>query len=289
METFKSVNITEAFRIKPIPLDFVFGSMKAGTIGAIVAPGATGKSVFALQVLSAVSSGYDNTGVLKTKTVGKCVYLSGEDTPDIINHRLYSLGQSLPVEVQKLMAENAQIIPVVGTTPDILNQAWQDILIAYATGTRLLVIDTLRRFHSGDENDSGQMTRVIQALEHVAITTGCAIIFLHHTSKAALTAGSGEQGASRGSSAITDNIRWQANLAVMSEPEAEKRGIANEDRKSFVKFTVSKSNYGTPIEAWLRRAEGGILTPAVVPEPAPRKAKRRVEEPVTNVSRRGNV
>ncbi len=275
METFKPMDIRKAVSVKPLPLDFVFGSLKAGSIAGIVAPGATGKSIFALQILSAVSSGYDTTGVLKTKNIGKCIYISGEDTPDVLNQRLYALAQNQPEHATELFIENAQIIPTSGSVINILDSSWQDFLISHATGCRLMIIDTLRRFFTGDENDSGVMTRVVQALEHVAVQTGCAILFLHHTSKAALTAGSGEQGASRGSSAITDNIRWQANLAVMSEPEAEKRGVANEDRKSFVKFTVSKSNYGAPIEAWLRRSEGGILTPAVVPEKATKKSDRK--------------
>ena len=179
------------------------------------------------------------------------------------------------------MAENARIIPLVGQTPDILNPIWQDILISYANDTLLLIIDTLRRFHSGDENDSSHMTRVIQALEHIASLTGCTILFLHHTSKAALQGGGGEQGASRGSSAITDNIRWQANLSVMSEAEAEKRGVSPEDRKSFVKFTVSKANYGPPSDAWLRRGDGGILQPVTVPEPTPKKSAKKENRDAT--------
>ena len=274
MTTFNIVNIAEAFANKPEPLDFLFGAFKAGTIGALVAPGATGKSVCALQILAAVSSRYDITGCFPTTKAGRAVYLSGEDTSDIITQRLYHLGQSLPQQAREAMAQNAQIVPIVGQTPDILSKTWQDILLAHATDSRLLIIDTLRRFHSGDENDSGNMTRVIQALEYIASLTGCSILFLHHVNKASINGGGNDQGASRGSSAITDNIRWQANLAVMSELEAEKRGISNDERKSLVRFVVSKSNYGPPADAWLKRGPGGVLIPAIVPEASQRPAKK---------------
>ena len=76
-------------------------------------------------------------------------------------------------------------------------------------------------------------------------------------------AGAGDQQqASRGSSVLVDNIRWQAYLSGMTAAEAETWGVDDNQRPYFVRFAVSKANYGSPFhERWLRRHEGGVLKP----------------------------
>src|SRR5213079_1374133 len=88
------------------------------------------------------------------------------------------------------------------------------------------------------------------------------------SSKALAVNGQGDlQQASRGSSVLTDNFRWQAYLAGMTNDESEKlahydgQPIA-EDRGYYVRFCISKQNYGSPFtEKWFRRGKGGILEP----------------------------
>jgi RecA-family ATPase len=132
-----------------------------------------------------------------------------------------------------------------------------------AEGRRLMVLDTLRRFHIEEENASGPMAQVIGRMEAIAAETGCSIIFLHHANKSAAMAGAGDQQqASRGSSVLVDNIRWQAYLSGMTAAEAETWGVDDNQRAYFVRFGVSKANYGSPFqERWLRRHEGGVLKP----------------------------
>jgi hypothetical protein len=74
------------------------------------------------------------------------------------------------------------------------------------------------------------------------------------------------QQASRGSSALVDNIRWQANLTVMSKEDAiDKYDVAEDLRKNFVKYNVSKQNSGKNAgDLWLRRMDTGILEKAVL-------------------------
>lgn len=107
------------------------------------------------------------------------------------------------------------------------------------------------------------MAQVIGRMEAIAAETGCSIIFLHHANKSAAMAGAGDQQqASRGSSVLVDNIRWQAYLSGMTAAEAETWGVDDNQRAYFVRFGVSKANYGSPFqERWLRRHEGGVLKP----------------------------
>lgn len=129
-----------------------------------------------------------------------------------------------------------------------------------------MILDTLRRFHIEEENASGAMSQVVGRMEAIAAETGCAIVFLHHANKSASASGSGDQQqASRGSSVLVDNIRWQSYLSGMTQSEAEAWGVEDSQRGYFVRYGVSKANYGAPFkECWLRRHEGGVLKPAVL-------------------------
>lgn len=135
-----------------------------------------------------------------------------------------------------------------------------------AEGRRLMVLDTLRRFHIEEENASGPMAQVIGRMEAIAADTGCSIVFLHHASKGAAMMGAGDQQqASRGSSVLVDNIRWQSYLSSMTSAEAEEWGVDDDQRRFFVRFGVSKANYGAPFaDRWFRRHDGGVLKPAVL-------------------------
>ena len=91
-------------------------------------------------------------------------------------------------------------------------------------------------------------------------------MFLHHASKGAAMMGAGDQQqASRGSSVLVDNIRWQSYLSGMTTGEAEEWGVDDTQRPYFVRYGVSKANYGAPFaDRWFRRHDGGVLKPAVL-------------------------
>ena len=129
----------------------------------------------------------------------------------------------------------------------------------------MLVLDTFRRFHKCDENDSAAMARILCVLEGVAKRTGCSIVFVHHANKSAAVNGQGDmQHASRGSSVLVDHVRWQMYLAVASKEEAKTLGIDEKDRGYYIRVGLSKQNYGPPSSnlCWLRRSDGGVLVTA---------------------------
>jgi hypothetical protein len=74
--------------------------------------------------------------------------------------------------------------------------------------------------------------------------------------------GGGEQQASRGSSVLTDTIRWQAFLSGMSESEGQHIGLSDDERKKYVRFGISNKNYGEPLKSrWFKRAAHGVFRP----------------------------
>jgi len=51
------IDLRAAFKNEPPELDFIWPSFLAGTVGALVAPGATGKSFLALEAAMSVACG----------------------------------------------------------------------------------------------------------------------------------------------------------------------------------------------------------------------------------------
>ncbi|HCM0834939.1 helicase RepA family protein [Vibrio alginolyticus] len=260
-----ALDLMSAFNELPPPIDYVLPNMAAGTVGSIVSPGGVGKSMLALQLAAQIAGGPDLLGIGDLAN-GSVAYLPAEDPTTAIHHRLHVLGTYLSPTQKQMVAQNLLIEPLIGRCPDIMTSAWFGDIRKVAEGKRLLILDTLRRFHIEEENASAPMAQVIGRMEAIAAETDCSIVFLHHSNKGAVMMGAGDhQQASRGSSVLVDNIRWQAYLASMTPAEAEKLGVERNQRKYFVRFGVSKANYGDPFsECWFRRHDGGVLKPAVL-------------------------
>ncbi|MGY5692457.1 helicase RepA family protein [Vibrio chemaguriensis] len=269
------LDLMSAFNELPPPIDYVLPNMAAGTVGSIVSPGGVGKSMLALQLAAQIAGGPDLLGIGDLAN-GSVAYLPAEDPTTAIHHRLHVLGTYLSPTQKQMVAQSLLIEPLIGRCPDIMTSEWFEGIRQVAEGRRLLILDTLRRFHIEEENASGPMAQVIGRMEAIAAETDCSIVFLHHSNKGAVMMGAGDhQQASRGSSVLVDNIRWQAYLASMTPAEAEKLGVESNQRKYFVRFGVSKANYGDPFsECWFRRHDGGVLKPAVLERRKRQPAKK---------------
>lgn len=271
------LDLRAAIEQTPKPLDFVLPGLKSGTVGAIVSPGATGKTMLALQAAITVACGADtlNLTALGWQSVGgRVLFLSGEDPEDVLGERMHHIGQRLAPEQREALFERLAVAPLMGRGPDLMSQQWRDWLATEAADVRLIVIDTLRRFHRMDENDGGEMAGLLAYLEQICRENDATILFLHHTSKAGAL--SDAQQASRGSSVLTDNARFQANLVTMTPSQAEEWGIDESCRRHFVRLSFAKLNYSAPLpDRWFRRREGGVLEPAVLDRPISAVASRR--------------
>lgn len=254
---------TEANR--PPESDFVLPGLEAGALGAIVSPGGAGKSMMAMQIAAQVAGGTDLLGLGPIAT-GKAVYMASEDSKTSITQRFHALCKLMKREDHKSVFANLKIQMLFEGQPNIFDQVWIDHITEAAQGGRLVIIDTLRRFHQADENSSTEMSQLLHILEGIAKATGCAIVFLHHTNKGATYSGSGDmQQASKGSAVLVDHPRWQAFLVGMTKEEAKIYRVDDDMRGYYVRFGLSKQNSGPPVgDKWFRRQDGGILQPAVL-------------------------
>lgn len=265
----------------PPPLREILPGLILATVAAIISPGGTGKSILLLQLLLKIAGIADLLGFGEKYVEGKVAYMPAEDPKEVLQHRLFALQRYLTPAQYASAPERITIHPLVGQMPDINKTKWFDEIRRAAEGRLLLAIDTLRRFHRAEENHTGEMSDVIGKFEMISHETGCVIMFAHHTAKAAALNGQvDQQQASRGASVLTDNIRWQAYLMGVTAESAKELELDPEERGYFVRFGLSKSNYGPPVaERVLRRTEGGILLPATVGRARARHAGNRSASP----------
>mgnify|MGYP000550626237 CR=1 FL=1 len=259
----KDLDIGKCFEETPPPLDFVMPGFLAGTVGGLVSPGGVGKSTIALLAAVAIAdsvAGADLIG-LNLEKHGNVVLWAGEDPASALHTRLYALGKHLNQEQKESIKKSLFIKPCLGLGADLMHKDWFKQIEASAEGSRLLIIDTLTRFHSLDENSSKDAKKIMGRMEGIAHRTGCAILFLHHVNKSSAINGMADlQQAARGSSVFVDNARWLSFVAEMTKEETQEYGLQESQRSSYIRFNVSKQNYAPPMpDKWLKRHDGGIL------------------------------
>lgn len=291
------LDIARALTTTPQPREFALPCLRLGTVGGLVSPGGAGKSMLSMQLALAVATGVDTLGGLfrrpgwESVKTGGVFYASFEDGPDDAATRLHAIWQALGKKATAEALERARSNLAVETLtglkpPDLLDGGeWAQWLDRASAGRRLVILDTLRTSHMADENDAAAMSRLLATLQGAALRNGAAVMFLHHTSKAATLSGQGNvQQAARGSSVLSDNARGQYYLTGVGEADCVEDGRPLRDldlmlpldghdkegrptRLSYARFGVSKSNYSAPWpQVWLRRDERGVLSCAnVVP------------------------
>jgi len=253
-----SINIDDCFNREPPPFDFILPGFLVGTVGMLVSPGGTGKSMLALQVAGAIATGNDQLG-LGIKQTGSVLVVVAEDPHIALHHRLHSMGKHYSPAERKQISDRCDFRCTVGLGIDIMNDDWFEWLLATSIGKRLVVIDTLTRIHKMDEKDSSAAAQIMTRLEVIAHKNQCGVLVLHHINKSAAMAGEGDtQQAARGSCVFIDNARWASFLAGMDKKEAEARKVT--DRWKYVRWNVNKQNYSPPMDdKWFERGGHGIL------------------------------
>lgn len=277
MET-GDIDVREAMTGEPPVIDYVLPGLPAGTVGALVGIGGVGKSMAALQFAVAVAGGADTLG-LGIESKGKVVYLAADDPETVVRCRLHAIGAWMDPGRQEQVSKNLGIRCMVGAGLDLVANEprapkWAHEAIAEAgRGARLLILDTLRAFHSADEGDYQAMHAVMGTVETIARTTGAAVLVSHR-------AGFDE------CAALTARVRWQADLmdaSVMDDPmeTSPMRAIGildgKRDTQKDVRLVSTRAPYG--VLAWdvsLRRMDGGVLRPVPAQVVMKRTPRRRV-------------
>lgn len=285
-----------------IDLDFILPGLLKGSVGAIVGPGSAGKSFLALEIAATVAL-YGKWNPLeidlpmKSETYNRSFpndivnvsYITGEDPLEIAHNRLVTIAGNLDNDKRDRFGSSFSVTGLRGLSPYLMymengvvkrNEKWIDSLKRGLGGVDLAILDTLTKFHALEENSNDSMKQLIDLFDEIASECGCSIIFLHHSNKVAMRENKGDdQTASRGASALTDNIRWQMNLRTMNKDEAD-RNYDVDNPKSWVLWSGSKINYAEAPDGegdlWLHRGQGskGLL----IRDDPPKKKKGKEKD-----------
>lgn len=283
------LDVSKAIGTKPAQLDFVLPGLLAGTVGLLVAPGSVGKSFLALEFCISIATGRDVFGLFGGQEFkkGPVCFLSLEDGGSVLHHRLYALREYLTDEDRAHIEQSFDVFDASGrgfslTQGDGALPSMVFFELEKYLDVRkpvLLVIDTLNRALGGlNESCSAVASKVLHQIEQLNRKVGCATLILHHANKSSVLNGNSTAQGIRGSSAWSDNARWQANMAVMSEAELSNYEVDHDNRKSWVKLDLVKCNHiATTHDIWLKRDENGVLTGQVPPRSmnSGRSSKRR--------------
>ncbi|GEM_PF-1557119 len=256
-------------------------TLPLGKVGMLVAPGGTGKSFFTLQLAVAVATGTRLAAHWDVDEVGSSLILCAEEDDDDLHHRLRDVLAATIAhspEIEKLIEQRVHIKSML-TENNLMTHAnecreivptdYVDRLILTARqipDLKLIVIDPASRFRGGDEIAAQDTTRFVEVLERLRSATGATVLLVHHTNKSSMSADEVSQGAARGSSALTDGVRFQMNLNKPTKAQAKLLHVAEMYRHEYVLATITKNNGAPPQQAvLLRRGPGGVLEAAEAP------------------------
>lgn len=229
--------------------------LPTGEVGLLVAPGATGKSYFVLNLILACC---DLTSNHLIERPVKTLYVSLEDRLEDIQRRLYAYKKALNIS-QSTLEETVfdfKIIENKSTERLIVkgvnqkdNPFFQELnrLIEKET-YELVIIDTLIKSYSGyEENNNADMAMVLSHFNTMAINNNCSVLLLHHTNKGAIGQNADiNQSISRGASSLVDNARFVLSLSK------------NEYDTGIICQSV-KTNFSAPTKCNYTRAYKGTL------------------------------
>lgn len=168
-----------------------------GDIHLLIGEPGIGKSWLTMALAVAVANGDSEFLGLKIAEHGRVLYVDEENPEDLIYDRFTKLGLDRSTARQIRYLNNAGIR---------LDKSDADVLVEEALDFEpaLVVLDSLTRFHTEDENHAGAMAGLFHnAIKPLARETGAAVVLIHHANK---TESNSSYRRSRGSGDITASV-----------------------------------------------------------------------------------
>ncbi|MDQ2763975.1 MAG: helicase RepA family protein, partial [Pseudomonadota bacterium] len=218
-------------------------------VSVLVAPGGTGKSLWAMAVGVSLATGISLLGEHVFSRTN--VWLINLDDPmDELNRRFAALRMHYNLKTADWHGrffmnsgeERALVMAKMEMSQDGFSivhpdeKALEQHILDNNIG--LLIVDPFAESHTLEENSNPQMVAATAAWRRVARRTGCSILLVHHVRKG----GGGDIESARGAKALTDSARVGLVMSTMSPEEAEALGIAEEDRLRYVRMDDAKAN-----------------------------------------------
>jgi hypothetical protein len=216
-------------------------------VTVLVAPGGTGKSIYAMTAALSLATGQKLIGLHVWERVNVAVI--NEDPLDELERRLAALLIRHRVSNEEVSSRyflnsmDDRVVRMAARGPDGFTVVHpdEDALVEQikANSIGLLVIDPFAESHTLEENSNPDMIKAAAAWRRVARLTGAAIMLVHHVRKGA---GEGGIDAARGAKGLTDSARVGLLMQAMTEDEADKLNLPKKDRHQFIRVDDGKVN-----------------------------------------------
>jgi RecA-family ATPase len=219
-----------------------------GSVTALYGDGGTGKSLLALQLMTACATGklFLGQDVRPVKAFG----VFCEDDENELMRRLSKITVAYDLSFADL--GNLRLVSRVGNENLLMTFAAdghgvptpffsQVLNAARDFGARLVVIDTAADTFAGNENIRPQVRQFIALLTRLAQTINGAVILLAHPSQSGKASGSGEGGSTAWNNSVRSRLYFK-RPGQPDEKHADASASANVDPDLRVLFRA-KSNY----------------------------------------------
>ncbi|MFC3095665.1 hypothetical protein DRW07_07890 [Alteromonas sediminis] len=163
---------------------------------------ASGKSLIALDMACCIGSGRDWEG--NTVKQGNVAYIAGEGFNGL-SKRLRAVSEAKDLEVKHFYSSEISMDLMERGSVDLVRKAVRGI-----NDLRLIIIDTLHRNSTGEENSSKDFSVILKHCDLLRNATGATIMLVHHS-------GHSDQKRSRGSSSIKGAM--DAEFKVSQSPQ----------------------------------------------------------------------
>ena len=235
------------------PRQWVFGKrFLRGYLTATVGRAGVSKSTFSILTCLSVALNKSLTGETVHKEGGQVLIINNEDQKHEIERRFAAACLHYDIDFADVEdrfhylsgydAETFTIctrdeLGVILTTPNV--PALIDYIIKH--NIVMLVMDPFISTHTANENDNGEIERVMDAYRHIAAKTNCAIELIHHVRKGGEA---GDAEASRGASSAVAACRNVTTLYKMTRKEAEQLHIDYDTLGIYlVRMDIGKENF----------------------------------------------
>lgn len=224
IKRFKLTNCFEGIQNLEFPQWLIEGYIEQNTIGCLYASSSSYKSFIAIDMALSIATGraWHGNNVKK----GKVIYLAGEG------------GGGLPKRIAAWNIKKGNVL--TSDTPLLFSRVSPDFFdttsaklasqelrkyVEEMGEVDLIVIDTLSRSFSGDENANSDMNKFSNNVMHyIANAFKCAVLIVHHTGKS-------DSKSMRGASSLRDSLDFAFRLERDKNKETMKVKLIDEKSK----------------------------------------------------------